>query len=154
MVGETADDSGVEGLYRALDVLCLHLAQAELQSAVPVSGDPTDGAGSDDRNVFDQADAAADGRVVSTSAVLTPGVEFGVGPVERGVGYALVAVDGRAVLATLRALLEEAEVTMKELRESRGTDAANGDGRVAETALEQVGKPVTFSLGQEDSEGG
>lgn len=146
LVAATSDDPRVDDLYRALDVLCLHLAKAELHSAVPVSEDPTDGAGSDDRDVSDQADAAAHGTAVSTSTVLAPGVEFGVGPIERGVGYALVAADGRAVLAALRALLEEAEGTIKELRESRETDAANGDGRVVEIALEQVGKLVMFSL--------
>ncbi|CAM9564261.1 unnamed protein product, partial [Sphacelaria rigidula] len=142
LVAATSDDPRVDDLYRALDVLCLHLAKAELHSAVPVSEDPTNGASSDDSDVSDQADAAAHGTAVSTSTVLAPGVEFGVGPIERGVGYALVAADGRAVLAALRALLEEAEGTIKELRESRETDAANGDGRVVEIALEQVGKLI------------
>ena len=42
--------------------------------------------------------------------------EFGVGAVERGVGYALAASDGRAVLGALRTLLEEAEGRVKALR--------------------------------------
>ena len=52
--------------------------------------------------------------------------DFGVGAVERGVGYALAAADGRAALGALRALLEQTESDMKALREAGEGSAACG----------------------------
>lgn len=131
-----ASNAGVDDLRRALDVLCLHLAQAELRSAVP-RPEHLSGGGGDDVGVSVETQPAGGGGMPLTA--YTSGVEFGVGPVERGVGYALVAGDGRAVLMALRALLEEAEGTVTELRESRERDALKGDGSAAATVPDEVG---------------
>ena len=86
----------------------------------------------------EMAAAAAGGAGPAMPAMLARGAaeEFGVGAVERGVGYALAASDGRAVLDALRALLEEAEGMVKVLRDaavekgrSEGGSATTGAGR-------------------------
>ncbi|CAM9252402.1 unnamed protein product [Scytosiphon promiscuus] len=57
--------------------------------------------------------------------------QFGVGPVERAVGYALAATDGRAALGALRALLEQAEGRVKALREEAAGVGGGGAGERA-----------------------
>lgn len=64
------------------------------------------------------AAAAAGGPTMLARLARGVAEEFGVGAVERGVGYALAASDGRSVLCALRALLEEAEGRVKVLRDA------------------------------------
>lgn len=109
-------------LHTALDQLCLHLAQAELRLPASIIEDQShDGVPWDDLHMV--------------SFVVNAGEEFGVGPVERGVGYALVAADGQGVLQALRALLEQAESSVTELREGgRKNDDTEGNGSAGHTS--------------------
>lgn len=148
---------GESALRAATDRLCILLSVAELRSEAPRSrsGDdgPTGSAGDSEETKRDRSVEAQevegggkeDGeeereeRGEKRKGVVTPGPafsrlaegaaeDFGVGAVERGVGYALAAADGRAALGALRALLERAESEVKALRETGEEDAASGGG--------------------------
>lgn len=157
------DPDGV--LQKARGRLCILLALAELRSemgeprAAVSQGPSTGGHGGGDTVSWAEGEATAtaaeqkvsedakyqlgqEGTEVAAGgpamlARLARGAaeEFGVGAVERGVGYALAASDGRAVLGALRALLEEAEAKVKGLR-----DAAVEQGRAGGTAAAAVGR--------------
>ncbi|CAM9861553.1 unnamed protein product [Pylaiella littoralis] len=80
--------------------------------------------------------------------------DFGVGAVERGVGYALAATDGRAVLGALRALLEQAEVRVKALRDvvaEHGGDAAAAGGKPHSGADDEVGAAAVAAAEPDES---
>lgn len=113
---------GRDDIRTVLNLLCLHLTKVELRSAASQFRSVSTGEFSADTN--------ATGGKASTMAH-SSGTEFGVGPVERAVGYALAATDGLAVLSMLRALLEDAEGSVKEMRASKGRYPAENAGQSA-----------------------
>lgn len=142
---------GQSALRAATDRLCILLSVAELRSEPPRSlprDGPAGSAGDAEETSMDRSSEgheAGEGRgkveegVCQREEVVTPGAafsrlaegaaeDFGVGAVERGVGYALAAVDGRAALDALRSLLQRAENDVKALREAGEGDAAPGGG--------------------------
>ncbi|CAN0345994.1 unnamed protein product, partial [Ectocarpus fasciculatus] len=113
------DDSARRG---ATSRLCILLALAELRSseeeeevraAADTVGDQQLPSSS---SAFGNQGGSA-GTAAATAAAREAADEFGVGAVERAVGYALAATDGRAALGALRALLEREEARVKGLRE-------------------------------------
>lgn len=127
-----------EARMKAVDHLCIALALAELRSESTRQGRPTPGGGGGRDGTAEGIDAETGaGQIEETErgpAVvalrLADGAaeEFGVGAVERGVGYALAAADGRGVLRALRALLEETEGRLRALREDAEKGARDGGG--------------------------
>lgn len=116
-----------------VDRLCLRLAQLELRSAAQPR--PQDWSSWRSATGEEAArDASAD---TSVGVLMDAGEEFGVGSVECGVGYALAVADGRVALQTLRALLEEAESSVKALRES-GEENAGVDEKGDENLVYEV----------------
>lgn len=126
------DISAAQRMSLILDRLCVHLARLELQSQeVPPL---------DDHSLEVLAKPGGVGKPSVVRLALDAGEEFGVGSVACGVGYALSASDGRVVLQTLKALLEEAESSVKELRASReGNDASRGGRQDREGGVREVG---------------
>lgn len=127
-----------EARMKAVDHLCIALALAELRSESTRQGSPTSGGGGGKNGTVEGLSAETgagekEGAERGPAAVvlrLAEGAaeEFGVGAVERGVGYALAAADGRGVLRALRALLEEAEGRLRALREEAERGARDGGG--------------------------
>lgn len=95
----------------AIDRLCLSLSVAELSAA------------SKKQEVFDGKSGWEAGEVGNggDSAEM-----FGVGAVERGVGYALAAADGSAVLRALRGVLEKSERELEDLRQRAENQGGGG----------------------------
>lgn len=100
-------------------------------------GDETDGTTTADRTAKEETsrqeeegvEEATEGPVLLARLARGAAEDFGVGAVERGVGYALAATDGRAVLGALRDLLEQAEGRVKALRDAaaeQGGDSVAG----------------------------
>ena len=82
---------------------------------------------------------------------------LGVGAVERGVGYALVAADGREVLRALKDLLEKAEDNLKVSREGRshcGDDGIDRQGGGAVTVGEAAGQDAVSCRWREGCKAG
>ncbi|CAM9902098.1 unnamed protein product, partial [Ectocarpus sp. 4 AP-2014] len=117
--------------------LCILLALAELRlSEEEEEARASDTAGSQ-KQPSSSAYGSQGGSVEIAAAAAGPGAaaaareaadEFGVGAVERAVGYALAAADGRAALGALRALLERAEARVMGLREDAEAAAAEDRG--------------------------
>lgn len=103
------DDDSVVRI--AIDRLCLSLSVAELSAA------------SRSQKVFDGKSEWEAGEV----GIGGESVEmFGVGAVERGVGYALAAADGSAVLRALRGVLEKSERELEDLRQVAENQGGGG----------------------------
>lgn len=123
-MSEPADHDTVVRI--AIDRLCLSLSVAELSAA------------SRNQKVFDaKGEGEGSGREWEAGEVGIGGESaevFGVGTVERGVGYALAAADGPAVLRALRGVLEKSERELEDLRQ-RAENQGGGGSAVAEVGV-------------------
>lgn len=150
----------------ATDRLCILLSMAELRSEPTSRARPLDepsGPAGELETKWERLSEEREeeeGEDEKKKAVVTAGPafsrladgaaeDFGVGAVERGVGYALAAADGRAALGALRALLERAESDVKVLREAGEGGAARG-GSAGAGESEEAGDEVrAFGNGQQ-----
>lgn len=134
-----ADHGGSDGVSRA---------EGEIGAGTAAAGKKVSEGGVEDRpgrwEEENGAAAGGGGAVALARLAREAAEEFGIGAVERGVGYALAASDGRAVLGALRALLEGAEGRVKALRDAAaaGVEQSGGAG----------GAAVGLAAGEEDGE--